>query len=42
MTHVRLVIVDTWQPRGLVRISQRSAQCGQMSSSYAGASGWMA
>ncbi|KJR85777.1 uncharacterized protein SPSK_10045 [Sporothrix schenckii 1099-18] len=39
---VRLVIVDTWQPRGRVRSSQRSAQCGQTKSpSQAGASAGM-
>lgn len=37
-TDVKLVMVETWHPSGRVRISQRSAQCGQMSSLYAGAS----
>lgn len=35
---VRLVMVDTWQPRGRVRSSQRSAQYGQTILSKAGAS----
>lgn len=34
---VMAVILETWQPRGRVRSSHRSAQCGQMFSSYAGA-----
>ncbi|KAK1490862.1 ThiS family protein [Colletotrichum tamarilloi] len=33
MMDVRLVIVETWQPNGLVRNSHRSAQCGQTFSS---------
>jgi hypothetical protein len=31
------VMVDTWHPSGRVRTSHRSAQCGQMFSSHAGA-----
>lgn len=38
---VRLVMVETWQPSGRVRTSHRSAQCGQICSSKAGASAWM-
>lgn len=34
---VSVVIVDTWHPSGRVRISHRSAQCGQTFSSQAGA-----
>ncbi|XDG06914.1 hypothetical protein ABKA04_006529 [Annulohypoxylon sp. FPYF3050] len=34
---VRVVMVETWQPSGRVRISHRSAQCGHMFSSPAGA-----
>lgn len=41
MRDVKLVTVETWHPRGLVRISHRSARCGQMCSSYAGASAGM-
>lgn len=33
MMHVKLVMVETWQPKGFVRISHRSAQCGHMFSS---------
>lgn len=38
---VKLVIVETWHPSGRVLISHLSDQCGQMSSSYAGASAGM-
>ncbi|KAF7551294.1 hypothetical protein G7046_g7755 [Stylonectria norvegica] len=38
MMPVRLVMVDTWHPKGWLRSSQRSAQWGQTCSSYAGAS----
>lgn len=40
--HVRVVMVETWHPSGRVLISHRSAQCGQMFSSYAGANAGMA
>lgn len=36
-SEVSVVIVDTWHPSGRVRISHRSAQCGQTFSSQAGA-----